>query len=265
MNPSEIIGYISAIIMGLSLGVIGGGGSILTVPILVYFFKQDALLATMGSLFVVGSVALIGAVLRARRGLVDFKTGLLFALPSFFGVFFSRKLLLPSIPDKWSIGSILITKSMLVLLSFAIIMVLASRAMILSGRKTNKIANGYVQHGTLSINLRGFFIGCLTGFVGAGGGFLIIPALVLLLGMPMQTAIGTSLAIVAANSLFGFAISLSNYVVSWELLLSITFLGILGLVIGQSIVSSFDDNRLKQIFGYFVLIIGFVILLQQLL
>ncbi len=266
MTLVEVLGYVFAILMGLSLGVIGGGGSILTVPILVYCFKQDALIATTSSLFVVGTTALVGATINARRGLVDFKTGLSFAIPSFLGVFFARKAILPGIPEAFTIfGGVLLTKSILILLSFAIVMILASRAMIKSGKKAIGSEAPQAKHNPFRVGVSGFLVGCTTGFVGAGGGFLIIPALVILLKVPMRIAVGTSLAIITANSLFGFAISLGTQVIDWRLLLSITALGAFGLLLGLKISSRFNESKLKQGFGYFVLIIGSLILVDQIL
>ena len=253
--------------MGISLGLVGGGGSILTVPILVYFFKQDPLIATSSSLFIVGATAFVGAIFNARKKLVDFKTGLLFALPSFTGVFTARHFLLPLIPDHIaSIAGFSLTKSILIMSLFGIIMVLAARAMIFSSRKNTKLLSTKPQRDstkTLTIIWQGFFIGITTGFVGAGGGFLIIPALVMLLNLPMKLAIGTSLAIIAANSFFGFALSSANIYFDWFFLLKITTIGIFGIAIGQFYSSKVNENALKRWFGYFVLSIGSFVILDQ--
>ena len=258
----EILGYIAAVLMGLSLGIVGGGGAILTVPILVYFFKQDALLATTGSMFVVGMTAFVGAAINAKKGFIDYKMGITFAVPSFAGVLFARQIALPWIPESMILpGGLILTKSLLVLISFSILMIFASRAMIKSG-----VAIGASQrsHSIRSIGLKGFLVGCTTGFVGAGGGFLIIPALVLLLHVPMRTAVGTSLAIISANSLFGFAISFGGPAIDWSALLPVTLLGSIGLAAGHHLSHRFHENRLKVGFGYFVLVMGVVILLDQL-
>lgn len=265
-----ILGYWASILMGISLGLIGGGGSILTVPILFYLFQQDSLIATTNSLFIVGITALVGALINAKKKNIDLKTGVLFALPSFVGVYVSRQFLLPFLPETLiSAFGLTLTKSLLVMIAFAILMVLASRAMIKSGRivkPTNPTPHTPIAHPILSVLSKGFLVGCTTGFVGAGGGFLIIPALVLLLNLPMRLAIGTSLAIIAANSLFGFAIS-PSYVgpTDWQLLLTISALGILGIFIGQIFSSKIDERHLKRGFGFFVLIIGSVILVDQIL
>ena len=267
MTTLEIFGYLSAILMGISLGMIGGGGSILTVPILVYFFQQNAMVATTGSLFFVGITALVGAAISSFRGLVEYKTGVLFALPSFAGVFFARKFILPAIPDSFSVlGQIAISKSLLILVCFSLLMILASRAMIKSGKTpTTEPSKSNRQKGIISIGIKGFLVGCTTGFVGAGGGFLIIPALVLLIGLPMKMAVGTSLAIITANSLFGFSVSLTEINIDWHLLLTIAALGIFGLILGTQISGRFDEANLKKYFGYFVLAVGSLIFSDQLL
>ncbi len=263
MNTMELLGYLSAILMGFSLGIIGGGGSVLTVPILVYFFKQDAILATRDSLFIVGTIALLGGAMNARRGYLDIKTGITFAAPSFAGVFFARQAVLPWIPASIALpGCLVITKSVLILMSFALLMLFASRAMI-NSRAPQISPSAPIKHGIFRIAINGFLVGCATGFVGAGGGFLIIPALVLLLHVPMRVAVGTSLAIIAANSLFGFAISISNQAIEWGRLLPITTLGIAGLVLGHSLSPRIQENKLKVGFGYFVLVIGILILGDQ--
>ena len=261
----ELMGYFAALIMGLSLGLIGGGGSILTVPILVYLFLQDPLIATTGSLFVVGSTAFVGAVTNARKKMVDFKTGILFALPSFAGVFVARRLILPNLPEVLYNGlGFILTKSLLVMGAFAILMVIASRAMIRSG--SSKPAEASEEMASLAkISGNGFLVGVTTGFVGAGGGFLIIPALVILLKVPMKMAVGTSLAIIAANSLFGFAISAKTQALDWKVLLLITAIGAVGIFVGQAVASSINEKSLKKGFGYFVLLVGSFVLLDQII
>lgn len=267
----EILGYLAAIAMGISLGLIGGGGSILTVPILVYLFKQDPLIATTGSLFVVGSTAFVGAILNARKKMVDFKTGALFAIPSFIGVFVARNFMLPRIPDHIiSFDEFTLTKPLLVMGLFGVIMVLASNAMIRSGRAISRplvvVADQKGDKTSLfAIIWQGFLIGLTTGFVGAGGGFLIIPALVLLLKLPMKIAVGTSLAIIAANSIFGFAISIGGANFDWTLLLKIAAIGICGIVIGQFYSSRVNEKVLKRGFGYFILVIGSLVILDQII
>lgn len=261
----EVIGYLSAVLMGLSLGLIGGGGSILTVPILVYLFKIEPMTATGYSLFIVGSTALIGAITYVRNGEVDLKIGLNFILPSFLGVYLVRNHLLPLLPEQlftlyhWSV-----TKSVLIMMVFSLLMLLATSSMI----KTQKPVSGTTEVSTfkrvLMISTKGFFVGSMTGFIGAGGGFLIIPALVFLMGMPMRRAVGTSLIIIASNTLFGFSQEVKNQAhIEWMLLINLTLIAIVGLFLGMYFSKKVNEKNLKKGFGYFVLIVGIFILVDQ--
>ncbi len=262
----EIYGYLASILMGLSLGMIGGGGSILTVPILVYLFKIDPVLATAYSLFIVGLTALIGGGFYLKKGEVDLKTGLIFAVPSFVGVYLTRAYVIPHLPDPvFTIGSHAISKPLLIMLVFAILMVVASVSMI----KTKSISTiapkeVSVKNRFLLISLEGLIIGSITGFVGAGGGFLIIPALVLLVRMPMKIAVGTSLFIIAAKSLLGFIGDVQHQAyIDWQLLLTVSSIAIVGLFVGILLSKEVSEKALKKGFGYFVLIMGALILFDQ--
>ncbi|MGE4131790.1 MAG: sulfite exporter TauE/SafE family protein [Bdellovibrionales bacterium] len=259
----EALGYFAAVVMGISLGLIGGGGSILTVPILVYFFAQDPLLATTNSLLVVGACALLGAGLAARRGQIDLATGALFAAPSFVGVFVARKFIIPALPDPvLSLSFLTLSKAVLVMTAFATLMVVAATAMIRSKPPTAAAAPKSRQLVIFESVSKGFLVGMATGFVGAGGGFLIIPALVLLLGMPMKKAVGTSLAIIAVNSLFGFTVS-QHTDSNWTPLMIITALGLGGIVVGQKLTAHVPEVQLKKGFGVFVLVVGGAIFMEQ--
>ncbi len=225
-------------------------------------------MATTNSLFVVGVTALAGAAVSAKRGHVDVKTGVLFALPSFTGVYVARHLLLPVLPDTLlTLFGLSLTKPVLVMLCFGGLMVFASRAMIRAGGVVpDKLRESQpaVAAPVISIAFKGFFVGLTTGFVGAGGGFLIIPALVLMLKLPMRVAVGTSLAIIAANSLFGFAISAATYgETDWVLLGTICGLGIVGLILGQAWSTKVPEQVLKRSFGFFVMLLGSLVLLDQ--
>ncbi|MEI1280437.1 sulfite exporter TauE/SafE family protein [Leptospira venezuelensis] len=262
-----ILGYISSFIMGILLGMIGAGGSILTVPILFYFFEQDVNFATTNSLFVVGTAALVGSIIQSKKGNINIKVGVYFAVPSFFGIYISRYLLLPSIPKIIvSIFGLTLTKPLLVMIIFSIIMVFSSWAMIRTNNFfiTKTTEPNTIPSNFLPIGFKGFIVGMITGFVGAGGGFLIIPALVILLRIPIKQAVGTSLAIIAANSLFGFVISSrSVQTENCPLLLIISSLGIAGMFLGQNLSSRMNERNLKIGFGYFVLVIAALILWDQ--
>jgi uncharacterized membrane protein YfcA len=261
----ETIGYAASLVMGLSLGMIGGGGSILTVPILVYLFAIHPVLATAYSLFIVGLTALVGGIGYLKKGEVDLKTGFLFAVPSFIGVYATRAFVLPRVPDQvatW--GSLTVTKPLLIMIVFAVLMVLASISMI-RGRKPKtegKELSAAAKVGL--IGLEGLIVGTITGFVGAGGGFLIIPALVVLVGLPMKKAVGTSLFIIAAKSLIGFTGDLQHQVsIDWQLLMIISGIAVVGLAGGMILSRKISEAALKKGFGFFVLVMGFFVLGDQ--
>ncbi|TGL80281.1 sulfite exporter TauE/SafE family protein [Leptospira yasudae] len=262
-----ILGYITSFAMGTSIGLIGAGGSILMVPILFYFFEQDAMRATTNSLFVVGVTALIGALINMKKGNINGKIGILFAIPSFIGIYVARHFLLPLLPNTLLLYfDIILTKSFLIMIAFAVAMIGSSWMMIRfssssSGESTESNTTSAL---VLTIGIKGLIVGLITGFVGAGGGFLIIPALVLLLRFTIQAAIGTSLAIIAANSLFGFTMSFtSTQTTDCPLLLTICSLGIGGMFFGQILSSKLKERSLKKGFGYFVFAIASFILLDQ--
>ena len=260
----EILGYIAAILIGLSLGLIGGGGSILTVPILVYLLGIDAAdTAPAYSLFVVGTASLIGATIKHKQGFVDMKTAIIFGLPAIFAVYITRRFLVPAIPDEiFTLEQFILTKRILVMGLFAILMILASVSMI-KGRKDVEQTQPQKFNYSL-ILIEGLFVGALTGLVGAGGGFIIIPALVMLSKLPMKKAVGTSLAIIAAKSLIGFLGDVQTLEIDWTLLLIFTALASLGIFIGNQLSHKIEGAKLKKGFGWFVLIMGAYILIKEL-
>lgn len=265
MDVIVIIGFAAAILIGVSLGLIGGGGSILTVPVLVYILGIDPVLATAYSLFVVGSTSLVGAGTYMKKGLVNYKTALVFAIPSFIAVFLTRKFLVPALPDPlFSIGEAMITKNIGIMVFFALIMLAASYSMI-RGKKGESEGEEEVKFNLPMIALEGSVVGVITGIVGAGGGFLIIPALVLLAKLPMKMAVGTSLLIIAAKSLIGFLGDLSSQTIDWQLLLIFTGLSIFGIFIGSALSKKINEKVLKTGFGWFVLLMGIYIITKELL
>ena len=261
-----LLGYLASIVIGISLGLIGGGGSILTVPVLVYLFKVEPMLATAYSLFIVGTSSLVGAYPKYKQGSINLKTAIVFGAPSIVAVFATRKLLVPAIPDNvFSLGEFMVTKSVLMMLLFAVLMVAASVSMIRDKKsKTEEKEEGQVFNYPMII-LEGAVVGVLTGLVGAGGGFLIIPALVMLSKLPMKMAVGTSLLIIAAKSLIGFTGDLSENAakMDWLLLGNVTLLAIGGIFIGNWLSKSIDGYKLKKGFGWFVLVMGIYIIIDQ--
>jgi hypothetical protein len=263
MDLFVVLGYIGALIIGIVLGLIGGGGSILTVPILVYILSISPVVATAYSLFVVGTSSLVGAIRNAQKGMVDFRTGIVFAIPALFTVFLTRKYLVPAIPaELFNVGDFVVTKDVAIMVFFAIIMLLASYSMI-KGRKDNQNTDEKVSYNYPLIVVEGIVVGVLTGIVGAGGGFLIIPALVLLAKLPMKKAVATSLLIIAVKSLIGFLGDLNNTAIDWPFLLTFTGISIIGIFVGLYLNKFIDGNKLKKGFGWFVLIMGIYIVLKE--
>lgn len=264
MGFIEILGYLGALIIGLVLGLIGGGGSILTVPILVYLLAINPVTATAYSLFVVGATSLVGAIKNMRNKQVDFKTAIIFAVPAFIAVYITRKYIVPAIPDElFRIAGVLITKNIGIMLFFAVIMVVSAIAMIMNNGKQN-VGAEKVSYNYPLIIIEGVAVGLLTGIVGAGGGFLIIPALVLLAKLPMKKAVATSLLIIAIKSLIGFIGDIQNLEIDWIFLLIFSGISIVGIFIGIYLSKFIDGNKLKKSFGWFVLVMGIYIIWKEL-
>lgn len=260
----ELLGYLAAILIGISLGLIGGGGSILTVPVLVYLLQVEPVTATAYSLFIVGLTSLIGSAAYMKKNLVSYKTAIVFSVPSFIAVFITRKFILPSIPDVlFTIGEFELTKNLFVMLLFAVLMILASVSMIRDKRP--EVDGSELQFNYGLIMLEGFIVGILTGLVGAGGGFLIIPALVLLARLPMKMAVGTSLLIIAAKSLIGFTGDLGTQMnINWLFLALVSLLAVSGIFAGSYLSKYVSGQKLKPAFGWFVMVMGIYIIGKEL-
>jgi hypothetical protein len=263
----ELIGYFFAALIGFIMGIMGAGGGIMAVPTLVYLIGIEPILATTYSLFIVGSTSLIGSSNYMRWELVNYKTAILFSLHSFLAVFLTRNFLLPSIPlviFEWNDWKL--TKEAFILGFFAIIMIYSAYNMIKSNKhigapigKSISIRKNYP-----AFLLKTSIVGMVTGLVGAGGGFLIVPALVLLMKLPMKMAIGTSLFIISLNSIMGFFSSLGHQTINWSFLTPFSITAIIGVFIGSHSSKYFPANQLKTAFGWFVLIMGTTILIKEL-
>lgn len=261
MDTTQLLGYIGALIVGLVLGLIGGGGSILTVPLLVYFLGYNPLVATAYSLFVVGTTSMVGTFQKYKKGLVDFKTGLAFSFPSFIAVYLSRRYLVHDIPDNiLTLGDYVLTKEMGIMMFFAIIMLLSAFSMIKKTNDDDIISTKQPYYKTF---IQGLVIGTITGIIGAGGGFLYVPALVLWANIPMKKAVGTSLIIVTINSLIGFLGDVQSIEIEWLFLLTFTSISIIGIIIGVFLSKYISGEKLKKSFGFFTLIMAVYIIYKE--
>lgn len=257
----EIAGYLASILVGVVLGLLGGGGSILSIPILVYLFQVEPVLASAYSLFIVGVTSFVGAIPKYRQQLVNLRTGILFGIPSITSIFTTRRWIVPAIPDIiWEGDDFILTKRVLILGIFAVLMVLASMSMI---RGKKEISSDQQNLRPWLVAAEGLLIGFLTGLVGAGGGFLIIPALVFLTGLKFKTAVGTSLFIIAINSLSGFMGDVFNLTIDWFFLLSITGLAVVGIFAGNIFANKISSFSLRKAFGWLTLLMGVWILVKE--
>ncbi len=265
----EFIGYVFALLVGILLGLVGGGGSILTVPVLVYALSVNPVLATAYSLFIVGASSFVGALNYLKKGLVSVRTAIIFTIPALIAVYATRRYLIPAIPDELvTVSNYTLTKDVAIMILFGIIMLFAALSMI---RNNKKDGNGdeegeqEIQYNYPMIALEGTLVGVLTGLVGAGGGFLIIPALVLFARLPMKLAVGTSLFIISIKSLIGFLGDVqTGQEIDWPFLLIFTSLSIFGIFVGSYLSNFVNNAQLKKGFGWFVLIMAIFIVVKEL-
>ena len=259
-----IFGFVCSILIGISLGLIGSGGSILMMPVLVYLFLVNPVTATTYSLFIVGFTAGIGSINYFRKGLVNLYIALIFGTPSVLSVFFTRAFLLPSIPSVvFTLGNYAVSKATFLMLIFAVLMIFAALSMLISGfkQKSEELNQRHLNY-PLIIFL-GALEGSVTGLVGVGGGFLIIPILVLLTKLPIKSAVGTSLIIIASKSVIGFSVKGNSDSVDWYLIAQIIIFTLIGLFIGIYLSKKTDALKLKPLFAWFLLILGLYIIIKE--
>ncbi len=260
----EILGYFLAVIIGILLSVLGGGGSIMTVPVLVYIFLFPPQIATAYSLLIVGVISAIASITYLKNGLSSPKTALFFSFPSFLMVFLTRKYLMPIIPETIiTIGNYNLEKNHFIMIVFALLMLIASISMIKGRKEINDIESVIKKMNYGFIFLEGLAVGTLTGFVGVGGGFLIIPVLINFIKLPMKLAVGTSLMIIAINSLIGFLGDLGHFQINYEFLAKFIGLALIGVFIGTILSKRIKNEQLRPAFGWFVLIVSFTILIKE--
>lgn len=263
MDILHLIGYIGAIFVGLMLGLVGGGGSILTVPILIYLFSIDAVTATSYSLFIVAMSSAIGTISNFKNHLINYRKSFYFLISSSAAIFLTRNFILPTIPETiLSLSDFTLTKDIFILIMFSLLMITSSFSMI---RKTQFSSDsGSIDLQIPQLLLIGFSVGLLTGFVGAGGGFIIVPALYFLAGLEIKNAIATSLFIIAVNSSIGFMSDFHRQEIDWILLFTYSLLAVIGIISGQRLTKRISNEKLKPIFGWFVLMMGIFIFVREL-
>ncbi|MBV1923426.1 MAG: sulfite exporter TauE/SafE family protein [Flavobacteriaceae bacterium] len=265
MEIIEIFGYACALLIGIILGLIGGGGSILAVPVLAYLFSIEEKAATAYSLFIVGSSAALGGIKQHFKGFVDWRTAIVFGIPAIIGVSLIRKFVVPAIPDIiFTLDDFDFTRRMAMFGLFAVLMIPAAFSMLKKREVKDENKNHEIRYNYPLIIIEGILVGAITGLIGAGGGFLIIPALVILANVEMKVAVGTSLIIIAVKSLIGFFIGDALIMeIDWQFLFSFTFLSLIGIFIGSYLSNFIDGKKLKIGFGYFILIMAIFIFYME--
>lgn len=262
MIITEILAYTGALAIGLTLGLTGAGGSILTLPILVYLLGINSIVSTGYSLFIVGCTAAVGAIRNIIKGFTKVKVAVWFGLPSMLSIFITRKFIITAIPTKIiGLGSLVLTKEIAVMLLFATLMIISGLKMVRRKKVVIETEAGEIKYPKLIV--QGLFVGVLTGLVGAGGGFLIVPALVIMAKLPMKNAVGTSLLIIATNSMVGFMGDLSNRSMDWAFLLPFAGIAIVGIFMGMMLADRVNGAQLKRGFGFFVLAVAAFILFKE--
>lgn len=257
----EFFGYLLAVLIGIFLGIFGGGGSLLSVPVFAYIFSLDEKVATAYSLFTVGISSIVGSI--KQLGNIEWKVTLIFGIPSIIAVWLTRFFIIPNLPEIiFDNETFIITRRMLIFGIFTFLLFISSFSMIYETNKNVKPIN--IKNFYALIIIEGFVVGSLTGFVGAGGGFLIIPALVILIGLDIKKAIATSLIIIALKSTFGFFLGdVMVMNIDWDFLIYFTLLTTLGVIIGTYFGKSIDKLKLKKWFGIFIMVIAISILFKE--
>ncbi|WP_310589862.1 TSUP family transporter [Larkinella soli] len=264
MDILQVLGFLSSLLIGISLGLIGGGGSILTLPALVYLLGLNPVTSSAYSLFVVGTTSLVGSVHYIRTGRVSYRVALWFSVPSFTAAFLTRRYLVEAIPDPLlRYGNGWLSRDMALMVFFALVMLGAALTMIQSGRESRVPDRVRFRVTHLPVVLIGLLVGAVTGLTGVGGGFLIIPVLVLLARLPMKTAVGTSLLIIALKSLIGFLGDLPATRVNWFFLLPFTATSILGILAGTYFSRFVSGQSLSRAFGWFLALLSLFILSRE--
>jgi uncharacterized protein len=263
----EIIAYILSLFVGITLGLVGAGGSILTLPILVFVVGIEPQYATIYSSFVVGITSLVGTVRNILKKQLHLLSAFVFFIPSLLMMLLVKRYIMPEIPDElYEFESIILTKDIALMIFFAIIMMLASVNMIRGNQfSADNQDIKDINFNYKSISLQGAIVGILTALLGVGGGFLIVPALVTYAKLPIRLTIGTSLLIITFNSLSAFLFDFLEieYALDWQFLIIFTIISVIGFFVGIWLSKFIKAGQLKKGFGYFILFMAFYTLAKQ--
>lgn len=257
----EVVGFIALIFLGLVLGTVGMGGSMLAIPILVYVFSLNIVTASGYALFITWATSLAGFALKLRENMTDVRAALLFGIPSLAASFIARRWLVTAIPAVLHIGDWFVAKEDLMLVVLSVVMIVSSGLMILG----NKQDTGAANRRRVMLLPAGIFTGTLAGFVGAGGGFMILPSLLVFGRLPLPVAVGTTLVIISFNSLLGFFGDAVTYPIHWPFLLMVTGFCLAGLLIGYALRRGLSRYLNRSLIGCITATIGVAIILIQLL
>ena len=265
MEIVEAFGYLSALVIGISLGLIGGGGSIIAVPVLAYLFSVNEKVATAYSLFIVGASSLVGGFKQHLKGYVDWKTAIIFGIPAIVGVTLVRHYVVPALPDiLFNINEFEFTRRMGMFGLFAVLMIPAAFSMLKKPKEKEQKSDDTEKYNYPLILIEGLLIGGITGMIGAGGGFIIIPALVILANIDMKVAVGTSLVIITFKSLLGFFLGDALTMdIDWAFLAVFTGISLVGIFIGSYLSNFIDGRKLKKGFGYFIFVMAIFIFYME--
>lgn len=259
----EVVGYLLAFIVGLVMGLIGAGGSILSSGLMIYIFGLNPMISASYTLLNVGIISLVGSIQYYRKDLVQIRTGLLFAAPAIVTVLYMRAYVVPSIPHIiFESGSMAFSKDLFVKLVFAILMIIIAWNMITKKTVETQKANNL---NAWMVTLIGIIVGLLTGIVGVGGGFMIVPALLFFTGLNVKTAVGTSLFIITLNTGVGFFGDFAAGVVyNWAFLIKFISLTVLGMLISGLVVHKVQTEKIKKLFAIVMLFLGTWIIFKEL-
>lgn len=259
----ELETYLASVAIGLCLGLIGAGGSILTIPVLVYILKTDPVVSTVYSMFIVGICSLVGGILSFIKKLVDIKAAILFGIPSVGGVFIARKLIFPALPNQFfSIGSLAVSRDIFIMASLAVIMFFVSLKMLRKNISPGPVSNNSKKNPVLFL-LQGLLTGIVTGLLGVGGGFLIVPGLLFWVKLPMKTAIGTTLIIISVNAAAGFATSYNSVSIEWTVLTKFSIGAVVGILAGTKLSEKVKADHLKKLLGWLIILTSVYVLCRQ--